>query len=110
MRFLLSSKRVILALTVMFALSFATVAYADGYSFPLSKGNKGADVYAVQSMLKRTGYYKGPITGFYGSLTAKSVAVFQKSNDLPETGNVDDETLEALLSVYAHAKIPNKPI
>ena len=91
---------VIFMLTAMLLFSAAGEAYAFG------KGAQGPDVYAVQGMLKSIGYYSGPITGYYGSLTETGVKSFQKAYGLPETGAVDAKTLQSILWAYSKIKIP----
>lgn len=65
----------------------------------LRLGNKGAEVEYIQSTLHKTGDYKGYIYGEYDKNTLSSVKSFQKTNELPQTGYIDKETL-GLLSYY----------
>lgn len=74
----------------------------------------GPDVYAVQAMLKSTGYYKGEIDGLYGPSTRASVQSYQRSAGLSVSGQVDTATLRSILQAYAGAKLsaggtPNAP-
>jgi len=94
---------VLAALMVAAALSIAP---RDAQAF--GEGARGPDVYAVQGMLKSLGFYAGPIDGIYGPLTKAGVRYFQQTYGLPATGNVDDQTLQAILWAYAEAKIPKK--
>jgi peptidoglycan hydrolase-like protein with peptidoglycan-binding domain len=57
----------------------------------LAQGSRGAEVYAVQSLLRQLNY---PIAldGYYGTQTAAAVADFQWKQGLGETGQVDDST------------------
>jgi hypothetical protein len=63
---------------------------ATGASFQftsnLSMGSRGQEVIELQTRLTAIGYYKGPITGFYGGLTRAAVMAFQRANGLPATG------------------------
>jgi uncharacterized YkwD family protein len=92
----------IVLLCVMLLLSMSSSAFAFG------KGTQGPDVYAVQGMLKSMGYYAGPITGYYGSQTEAGVKYFQQKYGLPQTGAIDDRTLQSILWAYANIKIPKQ--
>lgn len=52
----------------------------------LTVGSRGTDVIALQTQLATWGYFKGPITGYFGPMTKASVVAFQKANNLPSTG------------------------
>lgn len=53
-------------------------------------------VKTVQTKLKRWGYFFGPITGYYGSLTTEAVKYFQRVNGIEQTGTVGPLTAAAL--------------
>lgn len=53
-------------------------------------------VTGAQTVLRRRGFYKGPINGVYDSTVAFSLRAFQSSARLPVTGSFDMETLMAL--------------
>lgn len=94
---------VLLALSAVFILAPAPAG-------AIGPGAKGPDVYAVQAMLKSLGSYAGDIDGVYGPLTKRGVAYFQRRYGLSVTGNVDGETLQAILWAYANARIgPARP-
>ena len=59
-------------------------------------GSKGVEVTKIQQRLKNWGYFDGPVTGNYGSLTTEAVKKFQKAHGLPVTGNADAATLEKI--------------
>lgn len=59
-------------------------------------GDSGAHVRAIQDRLSKLGYYSGDATATYGDNTARAVRRFQSDNDLPQTGDVDADTYEAL--------------
>ncbi|MBI2889038.1 MAG: peptidoglycan-binding protein [Candidatus Liptonbacteria bacterium] len=65
-----------------------------GYQFmyDLSLGSNGDDVTALQNRLTRTGFYSGPVTGFYGSLTKEGVTRYQTAHSLPALGTLDMST------------------
>jgi peptidoglycan hydrolase-like protein with peptidoglycan-binding domain len=51
----------------------------------------------VQRQLKAQGFYPGAIDGDLGSQTATALRAYQRSYRLPETGRLDDTTLQSLL-------------
>lgn len=62
------------------------------------------EVKTVQTKLKRWGYFNGPITGYYGTLTTQAVKYFQRVNGIEQTGTVGPITAKALgmsLSAYS---------
>jgi len=59
----------------------------------LYKGSTGATVRQLQNQLKQLGFYQGPVTGYYGLLTAAAVEDFQRSNGIPATGITGTKTL-----------------
>lgn len=93
-------------------LAFIIAAMAFTFHAPVADafgaGSSGPDVYAVQAMLKSLGYYAGEIDGIYGPLTAAGVRYFQQQHGLPATGQVDADTLQAILWAYAELKIPRQ--
>jgi uncharacterized YkwD family protein len=93
---------IVLAAIWAFQLQLST---ADAFG----EGSRGPDVYAVQGMLKSLGSYAGEIDGVYGPATAAGVRYFQQRYGLPVTGQVDGDTLQAILWAYAELKIPKKP-
>jgi len=62
---------------------------------PLSQGNSGADVQAVQERLVALGYTLG-VDGNYGANTSKAVLALQQKKNLNKTGNVGPNTWAAL--------------
>ena len=46
-------------------------------------------VQALQSTLRRLGYYPGPVDGFFGPETQHAVQSYQSANQLPPTGQPD---------------------
>ena len=59
-------------------------------------GSKGSEVTNIQQRLKNWGYFDGPVTGNYGTLTTEAVKKFQQSHGLPATGVADAATLEKI--------------
>lgn len=66
-----------------------------------AKGDAGSNVKSIQGKLSELGYFSGDLTGVYGDITQKAVLSFQALNSLPQTGDVDVVTYEALFSTSA---------
>lgn len=64
----------------------------------LEKGDKSSQVTSLQKKLQAAGYFDGPITGYYGSLTQQAVIAFQKSQGLAGSGVADQVTIQKLNS------------
>lgn len=62
----------------------------------LQVGSRGQSVTNLQNRLRALGFYRGPITGYYGSLTESAVRDFEASRGLPIDGIADSQTLAAL--------------
>lgn len=50
----------------------------------------------IQGLLNKLGYYNYIIDGIIGNYTREALKIFQKNNNLPETGELDDKTLELI--------------
>lgn len=74
------------------------VEYEGKFVSFLNVGSKGDEVKLLQNVLKKLGYFPAnqEITGFYGSLTKKAVADFQKANGIDAVGYVGPKTRETL--------------
>ena len=70
----------------------AVIAFTRG----LERGMRGKDVTTLQQRLTDFGYYKGPVTGYYGVLTSAAVRVFQAAHRIETVGRVGPKTLAAL--------------
>lgn len=79
----------------------AGVASAQSVAFSneFGVGAQGSNVTNLQTWLTDKGYYSGPITGYYGSLTQGGVEAFQTANGISATGFVGPLTLAALNSM-----------
>jgi hypothetical protein len=62
----------------------------------LGSGSTGSEVTALQTVLKRLGYFSGPVTGMYGPLTVASVKKYQAAHGLDQLGSVGPGTRTAL--------------
>lgn len=70
---------------------------AREYPGLLSRGDRGSVVVNVQSWLKVLGYYDGPATGYYGSLTEAAVKRFQTQENLAVDGLIGPNTWSSLM-------------
>ncbi len=59
------------------------------FLYDISLGSSGDDVTALQNRLTQAGFYSGPVTGFYGSLTKEGVSRYQTAHSLPSSGVLD---------------------
>ncbi len=75
----------------------------------LQKGSRNSDVTAIQKTLQDKGYFNGPTTGYYGSLTEAAVMEFQKANGLTPDGKIDAKTKAALESTSPEASPEASP-
>ncbi|NEO99598.1 MAG: peptidoglycan-binding protein [Symploca sp. SIO2E9] len=64
----------------------------------LRRGSSGPEVTKLQNELKLLGYYNGPVTGYYGTLTEGAVRKFQKDIGITVDGVAGDLTKTAVYS------------
>lgn len=66
---------------------------------PYSPGDRGAGVADIQRRLARLGYRLDPpgADGVFGPMTEKAISKFQRSNELPASGQIDDRTWRRLV-------------
>src|SRR5437868_3843198 len=77
-----------LAIPLLVLLALPLFASASTFPRPLSQGQSGPDVVALQQYLKHHGYLVGwKATGLYGAATTQAVAQFQKANGLEAVGS-----------------------
>ena len=62
----------------------------------LSYGSRGKEVEELQIALRQLGYFKGSATAYYGSITKRAVARFQRAQGISADGIVGQKTKEAL--------------
>lgn len=60
------------------------------------RGDSGNDIRDLQARLKQIGWFSDKVTGNYGPVTETAVRGFQGKRELPTTGAVDQDTLDAL--------------
>jgi hypothetical protein len=71
---------------------------AFNFTSSLSLGSSGSNVTELQKRLTQEGFYSGPITGYFGSLTNAAVKAYQLKHSLPGTGFVGSLTRAQLNS------------
>ncbi|AFZ03257.1 peptidoglycan-binding protein [Calothrix sp. PCC 6303] len=70
-----------------------------GQAIALQKlGSTGADVTTTQRCLKQLGYYNGPVTGKFATLTEAAVRRYQQKNGLAVDGEIGTRTQNLLNS------------
>lgn len=80
------------------ASAAAASSVGDGYVFNnfIASGYTGIDVTELQKRLTALGFYSGPITGRFGSLTQTAVEKFQSAHGIRKAGYVGPSTRTAL--------------
>jgi peptidoglycan hydrolase-like protein with peptidoglycan-binding domain len=71
---------------------------------PLTQGNAGPRVAALQKRLAALGNDPGPVDGAFGQKTDNAVRAFQKASSLKADGIVGPQTVAALDAACAKAK------
>ncbi len=71
-------------------------AQTASFSGEMGIGARGSDVTSLQTWLESNGYYNGPVTGYYGTLTRAGVENYQSAKGISATGYVGPLTLAAL--------------
>jgi peptidoglycan hydrolase-like protein with peptidoglycan-binding domain len=75
-------------------------------------GDQGPEVRKIQARLRQIAWYFGDVTGMYGAHTREAVHGFQGKRHIPQTGKVDQRTLDLLLGMTVEpsaAELANKP-
>ncbi|MBE9007130.1 peptidoglycan-binding protein [Fortiea sp. LEGE XX443] len=78
------------------ALTMGLLNVADQTLALQQVGNRGTEVTNIQKCLKNLGYFNGPVTGRFASLTQTAVMNFQKARGLVVDGMVGANTQKAL--------------
>jgi len=74
---------------------FSSYVY-DAPIYSYNDQDPGQVIANVQSALQQQGFYEGAIDGTYGPMTRRALLNFQRQNGLPESGQIDQDTLGAL--------------
>lgn len=62
----------------------------------LSVGSENLEVTALQNVLTRLGFYSGPISGYFGTMTEEAVRAYQSARGISPLGFVGPSTRTAL--------------
>lgn len=90
----LSSGAAMRLLSVSLTMGFVSI---TGQALGLQKiGSSGGEVATSQRCLKKLGYFNGPVSGKFASLTQNAVSKFQQANRIPADGVVGISTQRAL--------------
>ncbi|MBR5390172.1 MAG: spore cortex-lytic enzyme [Clostridia bacterium] len=89
-------QRKIRIFAVLTALLLTVILTAAPQAAVYQQGSRGETVRAIQTKLKRWGYYTGAIDGVYGKKTTAAVRLFQQKNGLTADGVCGEKTLAAL--------------
>lgn len=83
----------------------------DASPVALSRGDKGAEVEALQIKLRDAGFFSGPTNGSFGPLTEAAVRAFQKARGLTADGWAGLKTMAALDAALQTAPVvlPDQP-
>lgn len=73
------------------------IGFPFGAMRTLARGASGPEVVELQTRLAELGWFKGPATGNYDSITEAVVLDLQKAADLEPTGIVDNDTWKVIL-------------
>lgn len=72
-------------------------------------GNRSAAVVTLQKELARVGLFKGPATGYFGSITRSAVSAFERQKHLHRDGVADPAMRKALHAAAAARAARPKP-
>jgi peptidoglycan hydrolase-like protein with peptidoglycan-binding domain len=86
----LSTKAAVPLLSLTVALG--VLGMARQASAAVKQGDRGQEVSALQERLQQLGYFKGNVTGYFGSLTKQAVIQFQRAKGLTPDGVVGTTT------------------
>ena len=86
-------KRILAVLLIMLMIvpAFLTVG-----AEPIGQEAQGYDIYEIQYILKKFGYFTNDCTGYFGEATAQAVKKFQSDKGIEATGIADDDTVAIL--------------
>lgn len=72
----------------------------------LSIGSRGQGVSDLQNFLVKSGVFPNDsVTGFFGSITKKSLMKWQEKNGLPTSGKLDEKTIAKLNSLSLNGRL-----
>lgn len=101
-----SLKAIVFGLVVIGFLGFSQLE-ASAHAPDLHNGSTGEKVSELQSTLKKLGYFKTNVTGYYGSITETAVTKFQRDFGVRATGYTGPATRGMLDKVNMMARVVN---
>lgn len=98
-------------LIAAFSATSVSHVFAAKIERPLTVGSSGVDVILLQENLKKLGFFKADITGFFGPITKAAIEAFQlnkgiASPGMPGFGDVGPKTREIFNSVVVGNTTP----
>jgi stage II sporulation protein D len=81
------------------SLSSTTPVASNIFIEPLTLGNSGNAVTALQELLANLGFLQTTPTGYYGNLTFQAVKEFQSAHQLEPVGSIGPQTRAALNAI-----------
>ena len=81
---------------ILFIVSVVTAAPLTVFADPYGEGAEGYDVYEIQYILKKFGYFTGECTGIFGEQTAAAVKAYQTDRALEASGIADEDTIASI--------------
>jgi carboxyl-terminal processing protease len=67
---------------------------------PLGRDQNSTEIKSMQTILDALGYNPGRQDGYFDERTEQSLKMFQKTKGLPQTGNLDQTTAEAVQAAF----------
>ncbi len=103
----MSHKRNLALVAAVIVLLFALPGWAQAAM--LQRGDRGPLVKSLQQSLAQAGFFSGPVTGYFGSMTRASVVSFQRASGLRTDGIAGPMTQQALTKANAPPTPPTTP-
>lgn len=88
-------KRILAVLLIVLLILPCITLFSVGAE-PIEQEAQGYDVYEIQYILKKFGYFTNDCTGYFGEATAQAVKRFQADKGMEATGIADDDTVAIL--------------
>ena len=86
------------------AVSLSEYQAGPEFEWILERYCEGDEVVSLQMRLRDLGYFRYKVTGYYGPSTEGAVRDFQKTNGIPDDGNVGTQTRQLIYSTAAVRK------
>jgi len=99
-----SIKAIIFGLLLVGFFGFSQLE-ASAHASDMHNGSTGQNVSDLQSTLKKLGYFKTNVTGYYGPVTEAAVVKFQRDFGVSATGYTGPATRSMLNNVHMMARI-----